>query len=83
MRLVIFFSYRNLSSLTNPERRLRAGQILVSPVRPGLMLWFVQVRKSSLKPIAVFKMADYRHTLVTSLVTRPGSVPTLAIVERI
>lgn len=43
----------------------------------------VQVRKSSLKPIAVFKMADHRHTLVTSLVTRPGSVPTLAIVERI
>ena len=39
VRLVIFFSYRNLSSLTNPERRLRAGQILVSPVRPGLMLW--------------------------------------------
>ena len=43
----------------------------------------VQVRKPSAKPLAVFKMGDHSETLVTSLVTRLGLVPTLAIVKRI
>ena len=42
-----------------------------------------QVSKPSPKPLAVFKMADYRDTLVTFLAPRPGSVPTLAYVEKI
>ena len=34
-------------------------------------------------PFAVFEMAGYHGTLITSLATRPGSAPTLAIIERI
>ena len=43
----------------------------------------LQVRKPSSKPLAVLKMGDYCETLLTSLVTRLGLVPTLSIVDRI
>ena len=33
--------------------------------------------------VAVSKMVEYHETLITSLVTRPGSASTLAIIERI
>ena len=40
----------------------------------------IEVRKPFSNPLAVFKMAGYRETPLTSLVTRPGSSSTLAIV---
>ena len=33
--------------------------------------------------VAVSKIVEYHETLITSLVTRPGSASTLAIIERI
>ena len=35
------------------------------------------------QPFAVFKMAEYHETFITSLAARPGSAPILAIIERI
>ena len=36
---------------------------------------------ASPKPLAIFKMAGYRLKIVTSLVARPGSSPTLVIID--